>query len=50
MSIAFKRFKKLFQIRKEFSMDSADRTRSPTLGERFRLDVSKPLTLGIMKS
>lgn len=42
-------FKKLFQIRKEFSMDTGDGTRSPGLGGRFRLDVRKPLTLGIMK-
>lgn len=49
ISIAFKMFKKLFQIRKESSTGTGDGTRSPGLGGWFRLDVRKPLTLGIMK-
>lgn len=41
-------FKKLPQIKKEFSVDTENGMTSG-LGRRFRLDVRRPLRLGILK-
>lgn len=41
-------FKKLLQIRKEFSTNTGNGT-SSGVGKRFRLDVRRSLRLGIMK-